>query len=100
MKNQAKPQAAQLTPESYFTPGAIVHSYGGHDRVLSFHSQGMGWMGWAVKVQAVRQVGKDGPWVPLDGIKGRTRIHCTQPDFLEIRWCKTCQEIAKAEGVR
>lgn len=59
----------------YFSPGAIVPSYGGLDRVISFD-----WRDgdWRVTVQAVRADGSNDPRWPMP------RMHCTQPENLAL----------------
>lgn len=66
----------------YFVPGTIVSSYGGRDRVISFHespadSLGLKGLGeWAVVVHAVDENGKD-------KLYERNRIHSTAPSQKE-----------------
>lgn len=57
--------------ETYFTPGNIVESYGGLDRVISFRWNGGN---WNVIVQAVK---KDGL---IDIRWPQPRCHATEPE--------------------
>jgi hypothetical protein len=66
----------QLAPiRDYFTPGNIVESYGGTDRVLSFDVDPNG--DWSVTVEPVKQ--ENGQWVP-DSRGQPVRTHQTRPD--------------------
>lgn len=76
----AKPESAKLkklTPKNtfealkkHFTPGAIVPSYSGQDRVIAFHGNDLG--NWRVDVHAVDKNGAD---IPGE----RDRSHMTEP---------------------
>jgi len=71
------------TLRSYFTPGRIVPSYGGHDRVIGFHANNpRNPQAWYVQVQRVEQ-DADGRWVDVPG--ERPRVHATQPDAEALR---------------
>jgi hypothetical protein len=77
-KAAAAERARQLA--DYFTPGNIVKSYTGHDRVISFDpttERG----GMNVRVQAVEK--KDGQWVPAKN-QGE-RNHSTIPSAKEMK---------------
>jgi hypothetical protein len=66
---------------AYFTPGNIVRSYGGFDRVVRYtpaDSDGK----WSVTVRAVRQVGP-GTFEPIPGEHERT--HGTEPSARELK---------------
>ncbi len=66
----------QYLLEQYFTPGHIVKSYGGLDRVVAFDWNGGN---WNVKVQAVKKDGSiDARWAYL-------RCHATAPTREEMR---------------
>ena len=66
----------QIAPlRDYFTPGNIVESYGGTDRVVSFDVDQNG--DWSVTVEPVKQV--EGQWVK-DTAKEPVRTHRTTPD--------------------
>lgn len=72
-------RAAKLA--DYFTPGNVVGSYSGHDRVISFlppDEDGR----WSVKVRSV--IPKAGKWVdnPNDS---RERQHATEPGEKELK---------------
>jgi spore germination cell wall hydrolase CwlJ-like protein len=65
----------------YFTPGNIVRSYGGHDRVVRFFppdAKG----NWFVKVEAV--IRRDDGWI-ADPQNKRVRQHATMPSVAELR---------------
>ncbi|WP_057092015.1 PLxRFG domain-containing protein [Comamonas thiooxydans] len=80
-----KPRAAQAgdaekARADYFTPGNIVKSYSGHDRVIAYtppDSEGR----WSVKVQAVRKDGDS--WVADEG--EQERVHGTDPQPREMK---------------
>ena len=80
-----KPKPAPLKERlaQHFTPGNIVKSYGGHDRVISFDWKEGG--DWSVRVQAVTK--KDGQWVVQTegGREAPIRTHATRPDEREFR---------------
>ncbi len=71
----AKLKEAQAARADYFTPGNIVKSYSGHDRVIAY-TPTTNDSGWSVTVQAVRKEGDS--WVDLPG--EQERVHWTQPD--------------------
>lgn len=76
----AKLKEAQTARADYFTPGNIVKSYGGHDRVLAYNppdEKGH----WSVKVRAVRKEGD--AWVDVP--ETQERVHGTQPDAKDIK---------------
>lgn len=64
----------------YFTPGNIVESYTGTDRVLSFSPGGDGSIN--VEVEAVEL--KDGVYQTKPGTAGRVRTHSTKPDTKKL----------------
>jgi hypothetical protein len=71
---------AQQARADYFTPGNIVKSYAGHDRVITYtppNADGQ----WSVTVQAVEKKGD--AWVNVLGERQRT--HGTQPDARELK---------------
>jgi hypothetical protein len=72
-KKQRENRMAKL--REYFTPGNIVQSYGGTDRVISFNEQDNG--DWTVTVEAVKKQGDE--WVK-DSADTRVRTHNTNPD--------------------
>ncbi|MFA5386807.1 MAG: PLxRFG domain-containing protein [Candidatus Paceibacterota bacterium] len=75
-----KAEAEEAARAEYFTPGNIVKSYGGFDRVIEYNpSAERG--GWEVQVQAVRKEG--GAWVDVPN--ERARWHSTQPDAKELK---------------
>lgn len=56
---------------NYFTPGKIVPSYAGFDKVIKFeYPSSNGWSEWLVYVQECDKNGN---------IKGEVRTHCTTP---------------------
>lgn len=65
---------------AYFTPGNIVKSYGGHDRVITYTAPDADGQ-WSVKVRAVRKEGD--AWVnePNEG----ERTHSTPPDARQLK---------------
>ena len=87
-----RPAAAQRAAEAraaavadYFTPGNVVKSYGGHDRVLAFSPPDENGR-WSVKVQAVRKEGD--AWVNADAADPRrdfTRQHSTEPEAANLK---------------
>jgi hypothetical protein len=74
-----KAEAEAQARAEYFTPGNIVKSYGGHDRVVSYNPNDAH-SGWSVTVQAVRKEGD--AWVDAPG--ERERVHWTQADKREL----------------
>ncbi len=76
----AKLKEAQAARADYFTPGNIVKSYAGHDRVVSY-SPPDGDGRWSVTVRAVQKEGD--AWVDVPG--ERERVHGTQPDAKDIK---------------
>ncbi|MEQ6475132.1 PLxRFG domain-containing protein [Comamonas sp. wu1-DMT] len=71
---------AEKARADYFTPGNIVKSYAGHDRVIAYSppdSEGR----WSVKVQAVRKDGDS--WVAADD--EQERVHGTDPHPREMK---------------
>lgn len=64
--------------QDYFKPGRIISSYGGHDRVIAFHPDELGWQ---VEVQSVVKKGNE--WVP-DPSSPRSRFHRTRPSEAEF----------------
>ena len=76
----AKIAEAEAARADYFTPGNIVKSYGGHDRVISYTAPDADGQ-WSVKVQAVRKEGD--AWVnePNEG----ERTHSTPPDARQLK---------------
>lgn len=73
VKKQQENRMAKL--REYFTPGNIVQSYGGTDRVISFNPEDNG--DWTVTVEAVKKQGDE--WVK-DSADTRVRTHSTNPD--------------------
>ncbi len=57
---------------NYYTPGRIVPSYAGYDKVLKFHEQGSWGSPWSVEVIAVEKDGSPKPGA-------RPRVHQTPP---------------------
>ena len=76
----AKVKEAQAARADYFTPGNIVNSYGGHDRVVAYHSPNQDGQ-WSVTVQAVEKKGD--AWVDVANEGQRT--HMTQPDARALK---------------
>lgn len=76
----AKIAEAEAARADYFTPGNIVKSYGGHDRVIAYTAPDADGQ-WSVKVQAVRKEGD--AWVnePNEG----ERTHSTPPDARQLK---------------
>lgn len=66
--------------DEYFTPGNVVKSYGGYDRVLAYSPPDENG-NWSVQVQAVRKEG--GKWVDVPN--ERVRTHSTLPSDRELR---------------
>ncbi len=67
----------------YFSPGNIVPSYSGFDRVIAFN-EGTEDGDWFVDVQAVER-DEDGNWVKARGLSGlRPRRHATTPSPKDI----------------
>ena len=66
----------------YFAPGNVVKSYGGHDRVVSFHPATEAEPRWAAVVHSV--IKKDGQWVD-DPNDNRERQHATEPSEKELK---------------
>ncbi|AOG22566.1 PLxRFG domain-containing protein [Acidovorax sp. RAC01] len=78
----ARAKEAQAARADYFTPGNIVKGYGGYDRVVAYSPPDENGR-WSVTVRAVR---KDGDvWVDEPGVRGRVRVHETQPDAKELK---------------
>ncbi|MDH4418906.1 MAG: PLxRFG domain-containing protein [Acidovorax sp.] len=75
-----KALAEEKARADYFTPGNIVKSYGGHDRVVSYLPPDENGR-WSVTVKAVRP-GK-GTWVDVPEL--RERVHATAPDAKELK---------------
>ncbi len=89
-----KAEIAAQARADYFTPGNIVKSYGGHDRVVSYNppdEEGR----WSVTVRAVRKQGDTWVDVPNE----RERIHATEPDAGELKTGPAGQVEASAEQV-
>ncbi|WP_155496348.1 PLxRFG domain-containing protein, partial [Comamonas testosteroni] len=76
----AKIAEAQAARADYFTPGNIVKSYGGHDRVIAYTAPDADGH-WSVKVQAVRKEGD--AWVNEPNESERT--HSTPPDARQLK---------------
>ena len=75
-----KAEADSKVRADYFTPGNIVKSYGGNDRVISYsHPDADG--RWSVTVRAVEKRGDT--WVDKAGEQNRT--HATPPDARNLR---------------
>ncbi|WP_052095265.1 PLxRFG domain-containing protein [Comamonas thiooxydans] len=101
-----KPRAAQAgdaekARADYFTPGNIVKSYGGHDRVIAYTAPDADGQ-WSVKVQAVEKDGN--AWVDMPSEAQRT--HATEPDASALKAgpvqrapAKESQAAPKAEAV-
>lgn len=75
----AKVAEAQAARADYFTPGNIVKSYIGHDRVISYSPPDADGS-WSVKVQAVEKKGD--AWVDMPN--ERVRSHFTQPSARDL----------------
>lgn len=75
-----KAEAEAKARADYFTPGNIVKSYGGHDRVVSYIPPGEDGR-WSVTVRAVEKLG--GAWVDVP--REIDRVHWTQPDARELK---------------
>ncbi len=75
----AKMAETQAARADYFTPGNIVKSYIGHDRVISYSPPDADGR-WSVKVQAVEK--KDDAWVDMPN--ERVRSHFTQPSARDL----------------
>ncbi|MGX5661569.1 PLxRFG domain-containing protein [Diaphorobacter nitroreducens] len=78
----------------YFTPGNIVKSYGGHDRVVAYTPPDENGR-WSVTVRAVRM--QDGQFV--DAPNERERTHATPPDARELK-AGPVRRAAASESVR
>lgn len=65
----------------HFTPGNVIKSYSGNDRVISYTPSDAKGDGFAVRVQAVVQ--QDGQWVPAKN--ERERSHSTRPSDAEMK---------------
>lgn len=79
----AKAAAARVAKlADYFAPGNVVKSYGGHDRVVSFHPATEAEPRWAAVVHSV--IKKDGQWVDDPNAKGN-RQHSTEPSEKELK---------------
>nr|WP_279088094.1 PLxRFG domain-containing protein [Comamonas thiooxydans] len=76
----AKIAEEQAARADYFTPGNIVKSYGGHDRVIAYTAPDADGH-WSVKVQAVRKEGD--AWVNEPNESERT--HSTPPDARQLK---------------
>lgn len=72
---------ADALREAYYTPGNIVKSYSGHDRVVAYEPSPADGRGWQVSVRAVVKQGNE--WV--DAPNEATRWHSTQPDARELQ---------------
>lgn len=97
----AKIAEAEAARADYFTPGNIVKSYGGHDRVIAYTSPDADGQ-WSVKVQAVEKDGN--AWVDMPSEAQRT--HATEPDARALKAgpvqrapAKESQAAPKAEAV-
>jgi hypothetical protein len=68
----------------YYSPGNVVKSYYGHDRVVEFLPAANSSSSWSVRVQAVRNV--EGRWVPEteNGREAKPRLHATMPDARDL----------------
>lgn len=75
-----KAEAEAKARADYFTPGNIVKSYGGHDRVVSYTPPDADGR-WSVTVRAVRV--QDGKVVDAPNVRERT--HATPPDARELK---------------
>lgn len=75
-----KAEAEAKARADYFTPGNIVKSYGGHDRVVSYTPPDANGR-WSVTVRAVRV--QDGKVVDAPNVRERT--HATPPDARELK---------------
>lgn len=75
-----KALAEEKARADYFTPGNIVKSYGGHDRVVSYLPPDESGR-WSVTVQAVRP--ENGTWVDVPQL--RERVHATAPDARDLK---------------
>lgn len=75
-----KALADEKARADYFTPGNIVKSYGGHDRVVSYLPADQDGR-WSVTVRQVRP--QDGKWIDVPGLRERT--HATPPDARELK---------------
>ncbi|MDF3073480.1 MAG: Bcep22 5, partial [Alphaproteobacteria bacterium] len=80
-RKKAKPAEREKARADYFTPGNVVKSYRGHDRVLAYEPREDG--GFSVKVQAVIKKGDE--WVPAEGVDGRERVHQTEPGERDLK---------------
>lgn len=81
-KPSATLAGAAAARERYFTPGNIVESYAGHDRIISYTPNGADADGrWSVQVQAVQKKGDE--WVDVKG--ERPRYHSTPPSTGDLR---------------
>ncbi|GEQ77941.1 hypothetical protein CTTA_4946 [Comamonas testosteroni] len=87
---------AEQARAGYFSPGNIVKSYGGHDRVIAYTAPDADGQ-WSVKVQAVRKEGD--AWVnePNEG----ERTHSTQPGARDLKAGPVAREASEtADGAR
>jgi len=75
-----KAAAEEAARADYFSPGNIVKSYGGHDRVVSYLPADQDGR-WSVTVRQVRP--QDGKWIDVPGLRERT--HATPPDARELK---------------
>lgn len=76
----AKVKEAQAARADYFTPGNIVKSYGGHDRVIAYTPPDADGR-WSVTVRAVQKQGD--AWVDVPD--AQERVHATQPDARDLK---------------
>jgi len=75
-----KAAAEEAARADYFTPGNIVKSFSGHDRVVSYSPPDENGR-WSVTVRAVRKEGD--AWVDVP--REQERVHGTQPDARELK---------------
>ena len=78
---QKRIQKDQQARADYFTPGNIVKSYSGHDRVIGYTPPFKDGGNWSVRVQSVVKQGDK--WVN-DPKDNRERQHSTPPDAKEL----------------
>lgn len=94
-KAQTAAREAEQARAKHFTPGNIIRSYGGFDRVIVYQPPGAAGR-WSVTVHAVKQDG--GKWVDVAGEEDRT--HSTQPSDSELRVGPRAKAPAAAPAVK
>lgn len=78
------PSPEEAARATYFTPGNVVKSYGGHAEVLSYTPPTTPGGTWSVRVHAVTKGQASGQWVRI-GKPQDARQHSTQPEPRELK---------------